>query len=234
MICTRLSTVLLSFCKLTTQEFYDLIVLHINDESLRPKCPNCNSTSAWNGSFKRGYMETCLSDDCKSYIRGKGLRKWYANTDEEVISNMQRSKSLERWKDTTYEDRLNQLDTSLASLNSCEGKANSAYSLLLSHGNLDDICNFYIAISYEGLFKYGVAKDVESRIRWSTPYRKYKIIVRDSRLKLANLEWWIKVNLGENSEYISWNLVPKFISLFGKYYKLIIIDNISNELISKL
>lgn len=82
-------------------------------------------------------------------------------------------------------------------------QASAQRSQFLTYGLESDKCFFYIAIDGSEL-KYGICTDPDRRFLIQK-YDKYKVIFTGTRLQVANLEYWIKIELRNHSELIPYN-----------------------------
>lgn len=204
--------VLYDTCKLTSQEYYDLIIGHINDRNLRPKCDYC-------GTFIRfynmsvGYTKSLTNHNfCCSYHRDL-----YINNHLDEFPSVVESK---------YSNLIGLGNVASVSTTICR-----IYKTYLGSGDWNDSCEFYIAKD-DGYFKFGITIDSNSR---SKAYDSIKVIYENTRVRIASLEALIKVYLGKSSEWIKFNnSVPEFRKAYLQSKKFI--DNIldDKELVEKV
>lgn len=178
-------------CDLTPQEYFDLVVLRINDTELRPKCHNCNS----NLSFT-------------SIIYGYSTHPWFS-IDEAYCSHSCVA--------------ANSNKTNKTGFGTFTTNIKSRKTQFIRLGNADDICEFYITVS-RGKFKYGISQNTLVRSYYNHTYdsapRKFKVLIRSNRLKIAELEYLIKLELGLADEYLVFNSsMEKFRNAFYKACK---------------
>lgn len=86
----------------------------------------------------------------------------------------------------------------------------------LSRGEPDDLCSFYIATLRNGNFKFGVSKNFELRSKLGN-YKNIKPIVTSTRIKVAYLEYNIKMDLKLTKEELPWSDVRLFMNSFNKF-----------------
>ena len=86
-------------------------------------------------------------------------------------------------------------------------------------GSINDMCEFYIAKSISGEFKFGVS--INSKGRSYKNYLKYKVILKGDRRFIGMLEYLIKVKMKIFKEYIKWSRVEEFRKCFQYYYNLL-------------
>lgn len=92
----------------------------------------------------------------------------------------------------------------------------------MSHGEPDDICEFYIATA-GNKFKFGISINSNNRAK-NAEYDNIKVIFRSSRVNIAELEYLIKLDLKISKEYIDWDRVPEFRKSYNSHidkFKLI-------------
>ena len=96
-------------------------------------------------------------------------------------------------------------------------QALAARNKFINAGDANDLCEFYIA-SYDKYFKFGVSYNTEFRA-YRMNYNNYKIILRASRIEVAELEYKIKLKLNKTDEWLLFNYqeVHKFIVAFNQH-----------------
>ena len=126
----------------------------------------------------------------------------------------------------TIEDRLHrdlQYHSNIVSaLNSVEAKAKSSYTRFLSLGNCNDQCLFYLILTSTGLIKFGITfMTIEDRLHWyDFDILSYHVILYDTRLRVAELEKFIKIKLNITSEYIDFSILHNLIKLIREWKML--------------
>lgn len=99
-------------------------------------------------------------------------------------------------------------------------QARAQRSQFLTYGNELDICYFYIAIDGSEL-KFGICTDPDRRFLIQK-FNKYKLIFSGTRIQVANLEYWIKIELKDHKELIPYNReLHKFRRAYVNSLKLI-------------
>lgn len=193
--------VCIEYLGITKQEYFDLIVLHINDTDLRPKCIECGTQlrfesivwgySGFNHKYKpleKKFRFCCKS--CSNYFTFSHPELY-----PEVVNR--------GWS------------------NNPEFSVKSCYTRILNGGSDSDPYFFYVASCGDN-FKFGVCKNVYDRLalqaRLAEPYKSFHKLIL-TRRTAANLEAWLKKTL-EFREYLDWSEIPRFKNLFRKYYPL--------------
>lgn len=177
----------------TVQEYFDILILHINDTEDRPRCPYCGRFLEWSGRLTYGY----------------GQDYWFEST-HHFCSPSHRTLYMSSHPDE-YQDFAELLDSGgnlnavrrdpNKSLNNdnLERKINSMWGTWLSKGNKTDECSFYIGKLVTGEFKYGVTSSEDDRAA-SYKFKKLKVILTNSREYVGALEAQIKFELNNASE----------------------------------
>lgn len=206
------SRILWDTCHLTIQEYYDLIIGHINDITLRPKCDYCNKFIRFY-NMSSGYSKSSSGHNfCCSYHRDKYIRE---HLDEFPMII-----------ESTYTNLLGLGNIPHISTEICR-----IYKTYLGFGDWNDECYFYIATE-DGYLKFGVTNDINGR---SKAYDNFKIIFTSTRVIVSSLEALIKVYLGKSSEWIEFkSLVQSFRTAYLDSIKFISTINDNQELIEKV
>ena len=161
----------------TPQEYFDILILHINDTDDRPKCdnPECNIPLNWGGRIYYGYSQNGYSwfDRIQHYC-SPSCRSKVVSTNVNLYTNF-------GFKDFS---KLN-----IAQRNN-----------FIKLGNEYDICQMYLC-EVGDLFKFGISYDLENRFGWYSP--DTYIIYESTRVNVAYLEYYIKELYGTSKEYIT-------------------------------
>lgn len=226
---SKLSIFLNECCDLTSQELFDLCVLHINDTDDRPKCPECNRYIKFSGEFQRGYSRHHWTNEPSHRL---------------FCCNSCRTSYMHHHLDE-YPHMIDTV-TALSEVGYDPYKQFKSALIRSLNQSIDSKSDFYISISGED-FKFGISIHANDRILkvWNSNNYSYRYITMDVRIT-SLLEFLIKVESNYldksfNSEYQSKSYIPTFKKLFRKYYKLLnsysdteldnLIDNIkSNKL----
>lgn len=195
-----LNSVLWECGEIGIQEYFDLLVLHISDTDNRPECPVCKKELTFK-SMKQGYGNHPYT--------GKEL--WFCSNQCCV----------------SYQ--LDHPELAHGGFRSFEGNIEAKRTRFLTTGSLSAICTFYIARHPNGI-KYGITSDIVRRSTFAYvegSNTQLRPIVEGRRDFIANLEANIKYDLDEATEFLPWDLVPKFIEVFGKV--LIKLRSLSNQ-----
>lgn len=205
--CMKINDFLQRLCLITSQEYFDLLVLHTNSRLDRPRCAYCKSPLYFN-NIKVGYGG------------GGGNSEWITRTspccDKSCASHYR--KSLGIYDEIWY--RVNN-DFMIRTKNE-----------RLTFINKDEIVKdtyFYITWTSEGLLKFGASSNLYNRICHSYEdsrgyYLNPHIILVSDRIEIANLEATLKLEF-QGREYLN----PKEIKLLFKLLKrLLAIRPIAN------
>lgn len=175
---------LLNVCDLTIQEFFDLLILHINDTDDRPKCSyeGCNNYLKFT-SMSQGY-------------RSGGT--WHQDPKGYCCNEHQ---------------RLAHEDANKSSLNSPDSYIKRCRTFFINKGNSDDNCTLYVTSLISGDIKYGITShDLKSRKhnanRAGIGYDKIFPITTGTREYVANLEADIKSKFNSR-EYLDRSELPE-------------------------
>jgi len=185
------------FTGLTIQEYFDILVLHINDTDDRPRCANCGKFLEFkNISCGYGSHHGWDFDSIHNFCSQKCNTTYTACHEDEYPAIKLRNE----------DSNLKYLST----LDKLTAKCNSFYA----HGNNDDPSEFYIANSREDIFKYGVTDNIQNRDTWHGDYKNIKSIFKGTRQQVAELEFNLGVLLDTPTEYIGWDRVFDFIRCY--------------------
>lgn len=175
---------------LTTQDYYDLVVLHINDTDDRPRCnyDGCNNYLNFT-SISQGYCS------CGSYQVDR--LAFCCNEHQRLYHEVNNKLSLNSWMSAS--------------------KRHKEY--FKNHGNEFDPGYLYYTYLDNGKFKYGITcGSLESRRhnanRAGLGYGEMHILLESTRYILADTEYNIKLNF-DGREYLEIDEVPKFIKVIN-------------------
>lgn len=163
------------YCNISVEDYFCLFSLHINDRDLRPKCDYGCGTYLPFKSISQGYGRMGNWDPTsKHYCCNECQRLAHEKANKESLNS--------------YLPRIKRLRT-----------------MFLSYGNPDDPCEFYVTNTSDNKFKFGVTENIEGRIhsiRYAgIKYLNPRVIFRGTRLQVANLEAWIKIDF-KGEEYL--------------------------------
>ena len=178
---TDFSKYLLNDYALLPQEYYNLIIF--GDINYIPKCPYCGTPLRFQ-SLQRGYRKECDSDECKRLGFSDRAKTMWSGFDMDTRDHI-----------------ITKLHESGLTL---ESQLNAAYNKFMNAGNEDDECYFYLAIYQEDkdyYIKLGVSQNVEVRKNYMK-YNTIHIIVTSNRYIIANIEYYVKLELKVFNEYL--------------------------------
>jgi len=199
----------------TCQEYFDILILHINDTNDRPKCPYCNEFLKWSGRLTYGYGAEYWFESLNHFCSLSHKSLYMRLHPEEYINYAKLMNS-----GGNLNAVRNNPNKSLNNDN-LERKINSIWGKWLSMGNKSDECIFYIAKLNNGNFKYGITSDESDRSA-AHNYVKLKVILRDSRDYVGALEAQIKYELNNASEQLSFiGTMKEFRDAFFRSIKVI-------------
>lgn len=172
--CRNLNKFLLNNCKLTLQEYFDLLVLHINNTDDRPRCSYSGCTDHLRFiSFSQGYGSLGpWNPDARHYC---------SNTHQRLDHEGRNKESLNSILPTIKRQRSTFISKSKGSI-----------------GYL------YITRLTSGGIKYGITEDILKRVqsmRFGNLYINPHMIFRGSIEEVANLEASLKLELS-GKEYL--------------------------------
>lgn len=178
------------YCEITAEDFFCLFELHINDRDLRPKCNYCKTNYLSFVSLSQGYGR---------YGDWNPLMPHYCCNECQRYGHEEHNKEI---------------------LNGAVPTIKRMRTMFLSYGNEEDSCILYATYISDGRFKYGVTTTLESR-KHSISYNGFyyvnpKILFKGTRLQVANLEAWIKLDF-EAKEYLEKS--SEFFKSFRKHLK---------------
>lgn len=169
---------------LTSQEYFDLLVLKINNISDRPRCSYCKRTLSWTGRMSHAYY---------------GDTSWIFR-EYNYCSSSCRTRNMRVDKDY-YSKFIESCTDNIKYILDPRTQIKSGMSQFLRKGSLDDICYFYVSTDNHGDFKFGVSKDPEFRkYNWNDPYESMEILYSSTRDNIAYLEASIKLDLNSSRE----------------------------------
>lgn len=214
--CYSINRILNITCNLTNQEYFDLLILKINDKSNRPKCKNCKSLLQWSNRITHGYsgldftisINTFCSTECSCLYRE-------SHPDEYVNFHKAKNLLFSNGGPLKY-TMINDPDTYIA----MQIEANR--SRFNNSGNVMDICYLYVTWTYSGKLKFGISDDVDNRQSWSgfnDYYINPHILKMGLRYDISNLETLIKYHFNQFNEYL---YKPSDLIEFWKFIKTIL------------
>lgn len=200
------------YCNLTLQEYFDLIVLHINNTDDRPKCPNCNKEILFSGELARGYARHEWNSSTNNFCSAKCRQTYIHSNLDEYPHEVERRL---RWVDKICNDY--------------ERQAKASMSRFLIRGSLDDLVIFYTGLYRNELWiKYGITEDFKNR-NHHKELKTYRLI-HLPRYKACLLEYLIKMEVKDNNiegEYLDISLESYLNNLLAD--KLTLISSKSKE-----
>lgn len=191
--CMKAAQFIWNYCWITSQEYFDLLVLHINDRSNRPRCAYCKSPLKFN-NIKVGYGG------------GGGNAEWITRTnpccDKHCASKY-------RFQLGIYDDLLEYIHTD--PIVRTKNERNS----FIGKGYPDEDALFYLTWTSEGYLKLGATSRLGMRILHSYDdprgyYLNPHIIFKSNRVEIANLEARLKLEF-KGREYLDPNDLSKLI-----------------------
>lgn len=196
----RFSNILFESTHLTPQEYYDLLVLHINNIEDRPKCVNCRCKLSIS-RLHLGYSSHKDYDDYHTFCSISCSKQYYMNnvSEDTVKSNL----FIELNKNYKF-------------------RVKSEMNKFKSMGNESDLCSLYLEVTESGKLKFGVtADDLEDRLYHSMISDQYTEITElfcDTRNRVANLEALIKLEFN-GREYLELSEKDTLLRLLNNYIK---------------
>jgi len=230
-----ISRLLINCCNLTIQEYFDLLILQINNITDRPKCPICKAPIYFY-SIYYGYGSpytswinkkslTC-SHHCSDLLRWADEYDWFNSADgrlfyAENLSKMWKDGLMDKnhfdvsslWSDPLWRDRgirrLRQMHMDY------KFKISFDRGRFLSQGSKEDTCYLYVTWT-DSYLKFGVTSDPECRMITSTlheleSYKLPHVVYSSTRTRVANLEARIK-EFTKGREYLNKDELHLFIS----------------------
>lgn len=223
-------------CDLSIQDYFDLLVLRINNKSDRPKCPICGehipfySTYYGYGSPYTSWVNKnslCCSHRCSNILRWNDETDWF-NSEEAIIVFSENAKNLWRlgklsvemsfdfsrvWTDPGLREKL--LEKRRSSEYKMRCTPRRQYSTFIRSGDLSDQCVLYMVHTTNSTYKFGITSNLDQRLVLLSRCEKvdfddYEVLLEDTRLRVANMESWIKLNLGSHSEYFDESKLDEF------------------------
>lgn len=186
-ICKRsFARILEETCNISVQEYYDLFILQILNKSQRPYCENCGGPLGFFGNIYMGYSNNGYPFDPDTV-------------------HFCCKECYHEYRAAHPEDYV-------------ESMAKTAYTQFINHGDPNDPIQFYIASTFEEEFKYGITQDINKRnkIFENVPYKNYKILGVSTRLRMAKLEYDIKIYLNDFHEHLDPSRISDFRRAFNK------------------
>lgn len=93
------------------------------------------------------------------------------------------------------------------------------FTRFLQMGDSSDPCEFYIASTTTGL-KFGISSNSNLRLELADNYLRIKVLFKSSRLAVASVERFIKYELNQGHEYVSWKKTSKFRKAYLKALRI--------------
>lgn len=209
-------------CRLTQQEYFDLIVLHINDKSNRPRCSSCKSYLSYTGRVTKGYGGGGYWIDKINIFCSRSCLGYYTGTHLEEYPKVK--SKIENWYKSGW---IKAHIVGPEAMHSYYYSAKNKLSKFINLGNPDDQC--YLYITHDGnSIKYGVTCDVNVRQSfglsfYGSVYKWIHVIQINTRLQIGYMESIISLYF-QNGEYISYDSLSEFFKLI-KSFKNKVIDN---------
>jgi hypothetical protein len=201
-----------------SKEYYNLIHgLPINYHKLCD-VPGCGKPVKFR-TLWHGYRSTC-SYECRDKLQSDRMIEWYATASDEERQQFLDAQHQWWWDDNYKSEFIDLFGFSRKVKTSTKVVATWNFKKYLFEGSLIDNCNFYIAKTATQ-FKFGITNE-EYYIGWNKDYLKRKILFWSNRLRVASLEYLIKLDLDIDTEYLDWNRVSEFRESYLKYYNLTI------------
>jgi len=189
---------LIETCELNNQDYFDLLILKINNKLNRPRCNNieCNSILKFSNRIFYGYNQTYPWNESDHAFCCKSCSAYYQSTHPNEFENGMQHKL--NWINARYIPR---------------NKIYTDYRSYLNKGNQYDECNLYISLTNNGFIKYGVTTNIENRryMFYSNLITIHKLI--DSyRFEIANIEAKLKFEF-KGREYLNFDELHKFFNI---------------------
>jgi len=181
-------------CELTVQEFFDLVILHINDTSNRPRCAleGCSSPVKWGGRMSFGY----------------NVSRWWCDVKATYCCDSH-AKLFQAYHPELYPDQSIQIKRFLEGGYQYEVKVYSEMMRYINMGNPYDIIIIYYAITCDGDFKFGLTYDLQMRKRHERinggDYKSIHAVLYTNRLEASYIE--AKLKLKFKAEYLEFNMI---------------------------
>lgn len=214
-ISNRCSGIIEEVTGLTLQEFFDIVVLKINNRCNRPRCSNilCKVPLSWSGRFSHGYYGDTYWSIRPYHYCSTSCRTQMMRIDKDYYKSF----------NETQIDNIKYILTPYSSIK-------SAWRRFLNRGNLSDECYFYVARTQSNKFKFGITQedlDIRSyQEAWQGEgiYKSIKPIYLRSRRFVTNLEALIKLKF-DGSEYLEDADIPNFYKYLIKFHQLVLDQN---------
>jgi len=211
--------------KLTTQTYFDLLVLHINDTEDRPKCPQCGRELKWSGRITSGYgsqghkwigecITHCCSQSCSLQYRVSNLELYpdYKEFQESGGAFGMIHRNKDYYGNVGFGNK--------------ETHAKTMMNKFINAGDSNDVCYFYFAaLNDQSKFKFGITQDYETRLAFGISFKDYeyiKLLYSGSRVDIAKFEYDIKSRLNweeyqSNEKLLEFNELVSQLVKSGKY-----------------
>ena len=175
---------------LNPQEYFDLLVLHINNPNDRPRCVQCHCIVPWSNRIIWGYNQSVPWDKVRFTYCSNSHAKQFQCLHPEFFPEVRKHQEMFYEYMRPYRVRIER-------------------SKYLTRGNLDDEGYFYLARTHNNDLKIGVTccslecRSYQELMNSGYEYKSIHCILQSNRLEIANLEAHIKNKFGE--EYLNWN-----------------------------
>jgi len=204
---------LMMFTGLTPQQYFDILVLHINDTEDRPRCARCGAYLPWSNRITSGYAS--------------GGHKWTENDAGVHFCSRECAVRFQYDNPDIYTQTAEfqgnggtfgflKYDKELWTLM----QIRSRRTFFLNLGNIEDDCLFYLALTETGRYKFGITSNLNWR-NWTSfmvdGYCYSHKLISGTRLQMANLEANIKYKLGQYNEYLEYSDLNKFNNIYKEF-----------------
>lgn len=229
-----------------TIEDYYIIVVYLGDPLKRPKCKcrrceNFTKFDSKNLRYRSYCSRSCVATETNLSGMENGSNKWIITNrinwenpfKGEKGSKMSRDLQNKLVKEGRHpwsgENGSNLQKTRLKNGShpflKKENRISGSKKLFENKGDSDDICTLYLAKENKNpkMIKIGVTINIESRKgHFGNYYNEYKILIRDSRIKVAEIEYKVKLNFINKSikgdEYFPIDIEKEIIDYVNSLY----------------
>lgn len=237
---------LMNTYSITPEDYYIIVVLY-GDESLKPTCKldSCNNIPKFNIDTM-SYRDFCCRSHVATYTNligmANGTNRWIITNRENWInpfsgkfgSELSRSVQLRLVDEGRHpwsgergsKLQREKLNNGTHPFLKRETEIKGARRLFELKGSPDDKCYFYIAEENKnpGVIKIGVTSDISKRKgHFGNYYNKYEVILTDTRMKIAEVEFLVKMNfIGrtlKGDEYFSQDMKSEILDFVNSLYK---------------
>jgi len=205
-------------CNLSVQDYFDLMALHINNVSDRPRCPYCHDNLRFSERILSGYgsgghywldsISQFCSVSCATNFRNSDEGSAYLNYKLYLQNGGSfgiQHNNPDKYNAVGFRDVYTRYLT--------------IRNAFINRGDINDICYFFIASTDDGYLKYGITECPELRKSYNMTYNgliNFKVIYSDTRLHIANLKYNIDLELELEENYIKFSDTSKFRNIFNK------------------